>query len=282
MSGKQNKVALLVHSCDRYEFLYRGFAYFFAKHWDRDIPCNCYFATEEKDVDIAGFRNIKSGTGEWSDRLRHLLTEKIEEDYVLYFQEDMWLNKDVNAAFFSQLFDMAAQNDWDMVKLHSSEVYRTVPEPHFIEGFNLARLDNAASGFLMSHQVTLWKRTFLAGQLPKNEHPWRNERRGTKRLKKQNPAIFHADYFAENGKAEINRNRNPIGRSEYQTISVNGVLNGNVTPFIAQLMQSGEAERNYAVELQYHFDNNMTHDGKLKPRKEAPLQRFKKWLKRAF
>lgn len=84
------KVALIVHACDRYEFLYKGFEHFFSKYWDFGIDCKYYFATENLTVNIAGFQNIQSGKGPWSDRLAILLTEKIEEDYVLYFQEDMW------------------------------------------------------------------------------------------------------------------------------------------------------------------------------------------------
>src|SRR4051812_14418350 len=195
MSISKNKVAVLVHSCDRYEFLYKGFEYFFSRYWDFGISCNYYFATEEKKVKIDGFENIQSGKGQWADRLSILL-KKIPEDYVLYLQEDMWLNKKVNRNFFNQLFQLAGNRDWKQVKLHSSEVYKTIPTPIFIEGFNIAKIDNAASQYLMSHQITLWNKVFLGEQLKKDEHPWRNERRGTKRLKKLNPDIFHADYFA--------------------------------------------------------------------------------------
>src|SRR5687767_5116737 len=64
-----SNVALLVHSCDRYEFLYYGFDVFFSKYWDFDIACNYYFATEEKATAVNNFRTIQSGKGEWSDRL---------------------------------------------------------------------------------------------------------------------------------------------------------------------------------------------------------------------
>ena len=88
METEQKKVALLVHSCDRYEFLYKGFDYFFLNHWDFSIPCNYYFATEIIDANIHGFEIIKSGKGEWSDRLIKILRDAIKEDYILYFQMD--------------------------------------------------------------------------------------------------------------------------------------------------------------------------------------------------
>lgn len=271
-------VALLVHSCDRYELLYKGFEFFFSKYWDSEINCNLYFATEEKQVSIDGFENIQSGKGAWADRLAILLKEKITEKYILYMQEDMWLNKKINASFFNQLFESTEKNNWQQVKLHSSEVYKTVETSSFIEGFNVAKLDNAKSGFLMSHQITLWNKDFLLQQLHKNEHPWRNERKGTKRLRKINPEIYQIDYFAENGQNEINKNSNPILRSEYQTISANGVLNSNVEPYMKELKNEGVVLKEYASKLEYNYNNNLTHDGNPKPKKVDIFKRSKNWL----
>jgi hypothetical protein len=277
----KNNVALLVHACDRYEFLYKGFDYAFSQNWDFNIPCNYYFATEVKNADVNGFTNIKSGKGEWANRLITLLTN-LEEEYVLYFQEDMWLSKAVNAKFFTTLFKQATENSWQQVKLHSSSVYKTKETVNFIEGFNIAELDNEASQFLMSHQVTLWKKDFLLAQLYKNEHPWRNERKGTKRLKKLNPLILHADCFAENGAAEINNNKTPTERSEYYAVSFNSTLNPNAVRFIATLKSGSEPQKDYAAELQNHYDHDLTHDGKERPKKVDVFKKFKTFLQKSL
>jgi len=273
-------VALVVHACDRYAFLYQGFAHFFAQHWDFSIPCRLYFATEELEVEVAGFENIRSGKGAWADRLALLLREKIREPYVLYFQEDMWLTGPVNGRFFTELFEHTLSNRWKQVKLHSANVYKTVPTRLFIEGFNVARLDNAASGFLMSHQVTLWEKNFLLAQLHKNEHPWRNERKGTKRLRTLNPEIFHIDYFAESGHPEINGNQQPKGRSGYEAVSMNGRLKDNIPPFIEALRGGNADARAYAERLAHHHAHRLTHDGRAEPRKTDPFKRLKNWLKK--
>jgi len=278
-AGNKENFALLVHACDRYRFLYPGFSWFFNKYWDFNIPCSNYFATEELDAAVKGFKNIKSGKGEWADRLALLLRNEIKEKYVIYFQEDMWLNKPVNSVFFEELFELISSNGWKQVKLTSSDVYKTIPTENFIEGFNIARLDNEQSDFLMSHQVTIWDKEFLLAQLHKGEHPWRNERKGTKRLKKLNPEIYQVDYFAENGQSPINANKDPAGRSEYQTVSVNSSLNTNVQPFIAELLRAGNDEdKAYAQKLQYNFDNQLTHDGLPKPRKVDLVKRLKNWI----
>lgn len=278
MSKSKYNVALIVHACDGYEFLYEGFEHFFSKYWDFKIPCDYYFATEEKEVNISGFENIRSGKGAWSDRLAYLLKNKIEADYILYFQEDMWLSKPVNRIFFEQLFELVSDKGWKQVKLHSSDVYKTIATDMFIEGFNVAEIDSRQSDFLMSHQVTLWQKDFLLAQLHKKEHPWRNERRGTKRLKKLNPQIFHIDYFAENGCTEININQQPKNRGEYHAVSFNSTLNFNVVEYI-KLLNKGKTElKKYAAELQHHYDNNLTHGGKAKPKKEDIFKKFKNWF----
>ena len=275
---KSNEIALIVHCCDNYALLYKGFEFFFSKYWDINIKCNYYFATEEKDITIKGFKNIHSGKGEWADRLTYLLKEKITEPYIIYFQEDMWLKKKTNPRFFDRLFEIAVSNKWQQLKLHSSNIYTTVPTGIFIEGFNIAKVDNRKSDFLMSHQVTLWKKDFFLSQLFKKEHPWRNERRGTKRLKKLNPDIFQIDYFAENGHAEINENDHPVLRSEYRTISVNGILNSNVEGYISELKKEGGMLQEYALKLEHNYLNQLTHDGKPRPRKTDIFKRTKNWL----
>jgi hypothetical protein len=273
-------VALLVHTCDRYRFLYPGFSYFFNRNWDFNTHCNCYFATEELDVSMPHFKNIRSGKGEWADRLRYLLEHEITEKYVLYFQEDMWLNKPVNSAFFNQLFSLMENKQWNHVKLDSAEIYKTNPTPYEVEGFNISLLDNAASGFLMSHQIAVWNKDYLIKQLHKGEHPWRNERRGTKRLKKLNPEIYHVDYFAQNGHPAINQNQPHVVRSEYQTISGNSMLQPNTLPYIQLLQQAGPPEQAYAAELLHHYQNELTHDGQPKPRKEDLFKKIKKFFRR--
>jgi hypothetical protein len=279
MNESITNLALLVHACDRYEFLYKGFGYFFSKHWDYSIPCNYYFATEEKHMAIPGFTNIRSGKGEWSDRLRILLSEAIQEEYVLYFQEDVWLNKDVNGAFIKQLLELATMHKWDQVKLHSSEVYKTKATDIFIEGFNISILDNATSDFLMSHQVTLWRKDFLIGQLLKNEHPWRNERKGTKRLRNLNAVIHHADLFAEDGRKPINNNKPEAKRSEYFAISRNGMLEGSILIYIDKLMSGNKEQQDYAQALLHHYNNKLTHDGKARPRKDDIFKKMKNLIK---
>ena len=279
MHNKENRIALLVHSCDRYSFLYKGFHYFFSKNWDYTIPCTCYFATEEKDIFFPEFINIKSGKGEWTNRIAFLLKEKIKEDYILYMQEDMWLNKKVNPDFFKLLFERTFEHGWKQVKLHSSTVYKTKPTPYYIDGFNITELDNSKSKFLMSHQITLWEKAYFLNELLENENAWAHEVNSTQRLRNAKASIMHIDYFAENGGEEINKNIHPAGRSEYQAVSVNACLYKSVVPYIAELVKGDKEQRKYAKKLKHHYIWQLTHGGKTKPRKENWRMSIKIWLK---
>ncbi|MCE6991142.1 hypothetical protein [Dyadobacter sp. CY323] len=275
---KKPDVALIVHSCDRYQLLYQGFEYFFKEFWDFSIDCKYYFATEELDVEIPGFTNIKSGKGEWSDRLSYLLREQVQEKYVLYLQEDVWFNQKICKGFFTKLFEAAELNKWKQVKLHSADIYKTTKTSSYIEGLNVALLNNSASRYLMSHQITLWERKFFIEQLTANENPWRNERRGTKRLKKNNPDILHIDYFAQNHSKPINENLENVERANFHTISVNGMLNEEVLPFIDHLSKGDDLAQEYAEKLIYHYINGLTHDGRERPRKQDIFKKMKNWL----
>lgn len=273
---KKHNIALIVHACDRYELLFKGFEYFFTKNWNFDIPVTCYFATEELSVDFKNFKNIKSGKGAWSDRLSNLL-DQIEEDYVLYFQEDMWLSKPVDPEVMTSVFEKAVAQQWLLVKLNSSEVFKTIDTADFIKGFKVSILNNKESQFLMSHQISLWNKAFFKRQLKPGEHPWRNERKGTKRLRKLGPEIFHMDYFAENGSTAINNNAPDVIRSEYQSISFNATLNHNVMPFLEEL-KSAEHLSDYREKLANNYKNQITHDGKPKPLKKDLFKRLKDWV----
>ena len=278
MRRHPKKVAVIVHACDRHQLLFKGFEYFFTKYWDFDIECSYYFATEKICADIYGFQNIKSGPGAWSDRLAYLLKEIVTEDYVLYFQEDMWLDKKVDKDFFEYLFGQAIYFNWKQVKLHSAVVYRTHCTGHYVQGFNVSRINKRLSGYLMSHQITLWEKEFLIDQLHENEHQWRNERLGTKRLQVNPTPIYHIDYFAENGTNEINENRLPVRRSRYYSVSMNGLLNMHIESFVCQLMHEGPDEKKYAKRLMRHYHNQMLHNQIDRPVRVAIFKRIKMWI----
>ncbi|OCX51101.1 hypothetical protein BEL04_20520 [Mucilaginibacter sp. PPCGB 2223] len=278
-----NNIALIVHACDRYQLLYRGFEYFFKRNWPFDeIGIKYYFLTEETDYPSDLFTNIKTGKGEWSDRLLNGLNQ-IPEEFVIYFQEDMWLSRPVSAETINKVISLALDKDINLFKLSSNDVYQTTSTGNYIDGLSVSVLNNEESKFLMSHQVSVWKKSFLAEQLKYKEHPWRNEREGTKRLRALNPKIYHIDLFSENGQFPINNNGKYLKPSRYYTVSQNAQLNSSARPFIEGLKQADdEATRQYGLVLEYNFEHGITHDGQPKPRKQDIFKKIKNAFKSLF
>jgi hypothetical protein len=56
-------------------------------------------------------------------------------------------------------------------------------------------------------------------------------------------------------------------------------LNRDVLPFICALKKGNNEEKEYADKLLFHYENNMTHDGKPKPRKEDVFKKIKNWIR---
>lgn len=270
-------IALIVHTCDRYKLLYPGFEYFFKKYWPYgDVQISYYFLTEQDSYQSPVFKNIKTGKGEWSERLLNGL-KQIPEEHIIYLQEDMWFNKRVDDNTINNIIDFTLANQVDLFKLSSNQVYHTKPTGQYINGLSVGIVDNKKSRYLMSHQISIWKKSFLIDQLKYKEHPWRNERKGTKRLKKLNPQIYHIDLLSENDELPVNKNEATKVIGSYYTVSQNAALREYVNPFISEMKLANDAAIcEYAQKLDLHLKNGLTHDGQSKPRKEDLFKRLKK------
>ena len=278
-----DEIALIVHACDRYQLLYQGFEYFFKRNWPfYEVDIKYYFLTEEADYQSDLFTNIKTGKGEWSDRLLNGLNQ-IPQTYIIYFQEDMWLSRPVVAETVTKIIKFALANNVSLFKLSSNDVYHTTSTGNYIDGLSVSVLNNKESKFLMSHQVSVWKKSFLVDQLQYKEHPWRNEREGTKRLRALNPKIYHIDLLSENGQPAINHNGKYLKPGRYYTVSQNAQLNRSALPFIEGLKQAAdETIQQYALKLEYNYEHGITHDGQSKPRKEDVFKKIKNAFKGIF
>ena len=77
----------------------------------------------------------------------------------------------------------------------------------------------------------------------------------------------------------INKNTDITRRSEYFTVSVNSTFGENVLK-IFDIFPSNAEYQTYLEKLKHHYEHQLTHDGKEKPRKEDIFQKIKKWFKK--
>lgn len=261
---KRENVAVLVFACDRYELLFKGFNYFFDKNWDKTISLQRYFATETKGLSLDGYTNLKSGHGQWTDRLKRIL-DQIDEEYIFFIQEDMWLNERMPKGVLIQCIDYMVTHGLMLIKLHASKIYKITDSQINFSGYILSEVIKKESECLMCHQISLWHKDFFYNQLKDNESPWQNEKRGSRRLRKSSYKIYQLDLFLEKMEAReyLNKNKYYAVPCKYSAISSGATLRTYVRPFIYQLEKR---HPDYSKKLSYHLQNDLTHDGKNKPR----------------
>lgn len=167
--------SLLVHTFNGYKFLWEGYLEAFKKYWWRD-DVKLYFGTNtihHEKHNFEPFEVIYSGSGEWSDRLISLLNQ-IQTDYVLYMQEDHWLTK--SPPDLTYLMELVTK--YKLFRLQISPII------HFYRLFDRSEIAffEENSKYLVSHQPSIWKKSFLLECLKPGETPWINEYKGTQRL----------------------------------------------------------------------------------------------------
>lgn len=169
-----DNISLLIHTFNQYQFLWPECL----QAWKGFYPDNCslYWGTDTEshdNHDFGKFKPLYSGVGSWSDRLTRLLT-KIPTDYVFYCQEDHWPIK--SPPNFVELMEIVEEND--LLRLQISPINRF----YTLNGAGIPLFFDQKSKYLVSHQPSIWKKSFLLDCISYNEDPWLNEYEGTKRL----------------------------------------------------------------------------------------------------
>jgi hypothetical protein len=203
----QDKLSLLIHTCDSYHNFWGGMFYTLDSYWNYDyIPV--YFANEEKKIsDI--IIDCKGITYRPDNRIRQILTGKTDKngfstrfidairqiptEYVLYIQEDMWLKRGIDNKVFSEIIKFMEENKADSVKIHAKlfyyDTYLLEPTNHFINNQRLLKYSNCDA--LLTHNATIWRKDYiLKHQLP-GEDPWTNEIAGSRRMCEESHNHYH-------------------------------------------------------------------------------------------
>jgi hypothetical protein len=168
-----SSLAVLVHSFDKYSFLWPGYKEAFDKHWCLRYP-ELYFGSDIETENKVGepFQMLYSGHGEWSDRLRTLLS-KIPHEYVFYSQEDHWPTRKPPLI---ECWRLMLRLGLDRLQISPVNQYYT------LAGAEIPLNFHPTSKYLVSHQPSIWRKDFLLSCLRPEETPWENEYKGTKRL----------------------------------------------------------------------------------------------------
>ena len=222
-----SNICYFVHTCDDYQQFWNGWHVSYEKFWPKELDWNVYFVNEEIDCpynDVTQIKTFKSKkewieeTREvdsqgnplptkgsmkqfdhgWSDRLIMAL-DNIEEEYLLYVQEDMWLKHLVDHDLFHNAFRFAERTDINVLRLTrlnilSSDKTFLHKTNYFVNDHRLLKIDKKA-GYLMNHQPAIWKKSFLQEVLIYGESFRDNEFEGTERIRQyDDPKIYHLNH----------------------------------------------------------------------------------------
>jgi hypothetical protein len=200
-------ISVLVHTFNDYRHLWPGFLER-TDQWCMAWPNRFYFGTDVDDGwrAPAKWETIHSGPGAWSNRLAALLTQ-IDSEYIFYIQEDHWPFKLTGYwRPYTQppqpqyLFDLMNENDLWRLQISPINRYYQVYHNGLCFGSNDIYFFHQKSKYLVSHQPSIWKKSFLLECLAPGETPWQNEYEGTLRLNKRDDikdriAIYDCNWF---------------------------------------------------------------------------------------
>jgi len=173
-----SSVAILVSSCDSFFDAWRPFVFFFRKHWS-DCPFQKFLLVNRLRVRSQFIEPIAVGPDrDWAANMEVALN-RIAHPYILYFQEDYFLNGPVNRKQLAGDFADAFERNAASLCLYP----RSQLEPDFTplnERYGIVPRESDGRTRL---QVTLWKKEVLQSALRPGETAWNMEARASERTR---------------------------------------------------------------------------------------------------
>lgn len=176
----ENKVTILVNSCDFYRDAWYPFFKLFKIQWP-DCPYKFVLNTESENIrtEFTDITMFKSGNIPWSDRVLNAL-ETIETEFVLFFLEDFFLITPVKKDIFSSALSLISENKEIGVICFNPDIDSTVWKTKGTYGKYFTELKKTSVARINA-VAALWRKDFLIKMLKSGESPWEFETNGTKR-----------------------------------------------------------------------------------------------------
>jgi hypothetical protein len=164
-------VSLLVSSFDKYAVCWQPFGYGLQKYWPNH-PQNLYFITNHLLPPMGVAIQVGEDRG-WANNLLFAL-EQIPTPFILYAQEDYWINQPVDEQNLTDYLALLENNQADYIRLYP------VPGPDADSplDYRLGTLAERAA-YRTSLQMALWRKDVLKALLISTESPWEFEDKGS-------------------------------------------------------------------------------------------------------
>ena len=160
-----NKVAIVVSSCDHFKDCWAPFIASIKKYWP-DCPYLVYIISNNDEIETPnGISFIKVGQDRKFAANLHVALNQIDTDYLIYLQEDYWLNKTVNTATITSHIDYCVKNQIDYLRL-------TFPYLAGEELNKFYRKHSLSQRYALCLQAAIWKRSILLALLRNGDSGW--------------------------------------------------------------------------------------------------------------
>lgn len=173
--NRENKIAVMVISCDKYSDLWEPCIKMFNKFWP-DCVYDKFLISNFKEYSVAGFKSILIGQDKsWSNGLKIALKNiESEYEYVFTMVEDYFFIENIDSSYVARMFDSFIEKDGNFLSL-----FRL---PSKLDPINeyFGELENNIP-YRQSVGFTLWKLRTLYDILDENENAWEFEKNGVLR-----------------------------------------------------------------------------------------------------
>jgi len=170
---KNESAVLLISSCDAYEDLWGPFFTFLFRYWP-DCPFPFHLITNHLSHPDPRVNTITVGDDKgWATNTRNAL-ETLNSSYIIYFQEDFFLDTRVNNNRILNLLDYAIERNAGYLRLYPS------PGPDIVCADNpIVGEIVKGSKYRTGLQAAIWNREVLLSLLKDGEDGWLMEVAGS-------------------------------------------------------------------------------------------------------
>lgn len=184
-------VTILISSFDGYSDCWAPVCHGFTRYWP-DCPYPIFLMTTGKDFPHGRINVLKVGGGpDWSARMLEAL-ERIATPYVMYFQEDYWINEPVDTASVTSYVALMEKYGLNYIRLLS----KPAPDFDFTYDSRLGVLAEEAE-YRTSAQISIWRRQVFLTLIRPRESVWGFELNGTPRSRRYGETFLSTKRFGQ-------------------------------------------------------------------------------------
>ena len=221
-----SKVAIMITSCDSYQDCWKPIIYSMDKYWP-DCEYPRYIVTNYKDAELPNTTTIKVGDDHrsWCNLVR-MGMEAIPEEYVIYFQDDYWLNQRVNNEAIKKHVKYFEENNLDFLKIYDDmpRDKKRIGESDYCDNPPDIR-------YSINTAIAIWRKSTISNLMIKDWSGWEFERQIIPYIKEH-----HVELKSQTLHTSV------VGEKGINTIPANAIVRGVWTKSAVEFLKANGME----------------------------------------